>query len=109
MTETPFGASVRPMTAIQKFSPTVIELGAADSVVITRNGKVVGYVEVKRDARENFIELLANPVAVYSNWMLPDAERVSHSFATTGATEVASADDLASAQNFIKFMNEVKA
>lgn len=109
MTTTPFGASIRPMTAIQKFSPTVIELGAADSVVITRNGKVVGYVQVKRDARENFIELLANPVAVYDNWFKPNEERVSHSFATTGATEVGSVEDLASAKNFIKFMNEAKA
>ena len=93
------------MKTIQKFSPTVIELGAADSVVITRNGKVVGYVEVKRDARENFIELLANPVAVYDNWVKPNEERVSHSFATTGATEVSSVEDLASAQNFVNFMN----
>jgi hypothetical protein len=90
-------------------NPTVIELGSADSVVITRNGKVVGFVEVKRDARENFIELLANPVAVYDNWFKPDAERVSHSFATTGATEVASVEDLASAENFIRFMTKVSA
>jgi hypothetical protein len=90
-------------------NPTVIDLDGFDSVVITRNGKVVGFVEVKRDARENFIELLANPVALYNNWMASDSERVSHSFATTGATEVSSADDLASAQNFINFMNGVKA
>lgn len=108
MTETPFGATVRPMNVIQKFSPTVIELGAADSVVITRNGKVVGFVEVKRE-RNNAVELLANPVCLPNNWMLPDSERIYNSFATTGATNVNSVEDLASAQNFIKFMNEVKA
>ena len=107
MTTTPFGASVRPMTAIQKFSPTVIELGAADSVVITRNGKVVGFVEVKRE-RNNAVELLANPVTCY-NWETDRETHVFNSFATTLATNVDSPDDIASASNFIKFMNEVKA
>ena len=107
MTTTPFGASVRPMTAIQKFSPTVIELGAADSVVITRNGKVVGFVEVQR-IRNGNTELLAHPVGSWK-WEASDEDRVHNSFATTLATEVDSPADLASASNFIKFMNEVKA
>ena len=107
MTTTPFGASVRPMTVIQKFSPAVIELGAAESVVITRDGKVVGYVELKR-IRNNNTELLAHPVG-YCKWEASSEDRVYNSFATTLATEVDSPADLASAQNFIKFMNEVEA
>jgi alkylhydroperoxidase family enzyme len=95
------------MTAIQKFSPTVIELGAADSVVITRQGKVVGFVEVKRERNGN-VELLANPVCYY-DWATDRDNHVLNSFATTLATEVDSADDLASASNFINFMNRVKA
>jgi hypothetical protein len=107
-TTTPFGATVTPMTTIQKFSPTVIELGSADSVVITKDGKVVGFVEVKR-VRNGNTELLANPVCLSGNWMAPDSERVYNSFATTLATEVDSLDDLASASNFIKFMNKENA
>jgi len=95
------------VTPIQEFSPTVIELGAADSVVITKNGKVVGFVEVKR-VRNGNTELLANPVGFYG-WEVPQDERVYNSFATTLATEVDSLDDLASASNFIKFMNKENA
>lgn len=95
------------MNTIQKFSPTVIELGAADSVVITKDGKVVGFVEVKR-VRNGNTELLANPVS-FSKWEVPSEERVFNSFATTMATEVDSLQDLASAQNFVKFMNKENA
>ena len=95
------------VTAIQKFSPTVIELGSADSVVITKDGKVVGFVEVKR-VRNGNTELLANPVS-FSKWEVPSEERVFNSFATTMATEVDSLQDLASAQNFVKFMNKENA
>jgi hypothetical protein len=93
---------------IQKFSPTVIELGAADSVVITKDGKVVGFVEVKR-VRNGNTELLANPVCVSRNYMAPNEESVYNSFATTSATDVDSLEDLASASNFIKFMNKENA
>jgi len=75
------------VTAIQKFSPTVIELGAADSVVITKDGKVVGYVEVQR-IRNGNTELLAHPVCVSRNYMAPSEETVYNSFATTLATDV---------------------
>jgi len=91
---------------IQKFSPTVIELGIADEVVITRNGKVVGYVEVKRESN-NAVELLANPVVCPQDWSKPAQEAIYNSFSTTLATYVESPDDMASAQNFINFMNKL--
>ncbi len=106
-TTTPFGATVRPMTKTQEFSPTVIELGSDDSVLITRNGKVIGFVEILRE-RNNAVELLAHPV-ICSGFEVPSEERVFNGFATTLATEVRSLDDLASASNFIKFMNKENA
>lgn len=85
-------------------NPTTIELGDNDSIVITKNGKVVGFVE----ARERFgrMELCANPVTYSGNWMMPQEERIYNSFSTTGATNVDSKDDLASAENFINYMNK---
>jgi len=96
------------MKTIQKFSPTVIELGCADAVVITKDGKVVGFVEVQR-VRNGNTELLAHPVTCSGDWMKPAQEVIFNSFATTLATSVDSLDDLASAQNFINFMNKVSA
>ena len=98
------------MKTIQKFSPTVIELGCADAVVITKDGKVVGFVEVQR-VRNGNTELLANPVTCSRDWSKPSQEEkeIYNSFATTLATSVDSLDDLASAQNFINFMNKVSA
>ena len=89
-------------------NPTTIELGDNDSIVITRNGKVVGFVEVQR-VRNGNTELLANPVTCSGDWMKPAQEVIFNSFATTLATNVKSVDDLASAENFINFMNKVSA
>lgn len=88
-------------------NPTVIDLDGFDSVVITKNGKVVAFVEVKRERNGN-VELLANPVCYY-DWTTDRDTHVLNSFATTLATEVDSPEDLASASNFINFMNGVKA
>lgn len=89
-------------------NPTTIELGDNDSIVITKNGKVVGFVEVQR-IRNGNTELLANPVTCSGDWMKPAQEVIFNSFATTLATNVKSVDDLASAENFINFMNKVSA
>jgi hypothetical protein len=89
-------------------NPTVIELGDSDSVVITRNGKVVGFVEVQR-IRNGNVELLANPVICSGDWDMPPQEVTFNSFATTMATNVRIPENLASAENFINFMNGVKA
>jgi hypothetical protein len=89
-------------------NPTTIELGDNDSIVITKNGKVVGFVEVQR-VRNGDTELLANPVTCSGDWMKPAQEVIFNSFATTLATNVKSVDDLASAENFINFMNKVSA
>jgi hypothetical protein len=86
-------------------NPTTIELGDNDSIVITKNGKVVGFVEVMR-IRNGNTELLANPVNCSGDWMKPAQEVVFNSFSTTLATSVDSVDDLASAENFINFMNK---
>ena len=89
-------------------NPTTIELGDNDSIVITKNGKVVGFVEVQR-VRNGNTELLANPVTCSGDWMKPAQEIIFNSFATTLATNVKSVDDLASAENFINFMTKVSA
>jgi hypothetical protein len=63
----------------------------------------VAFVEIQRERNGN-IELLANPVN-FSKWGTPEIN-IFHSFATTLATSVDSLDDLASAENFINFMNK---
>ena len=84
-------------------NPTTIELGDNDSIIITKNGKVVGFVE----ARERFgkMELCANPVIFY-NWMINSETHVFNSFSTTGATNVDSPEQLASVENFLNYMNK---
>lgn len=86
-------------------NPTTIELGNHDSIVITKDGKVVGFVQVKRVFNNN-VELVANPVTYSGNWNRPQEERIYHSFATTGATNVETPEDLATAENFIALMNK---
>ena len=84
-------------------NPTTIELGDNDSIIITKNGKVVGFVE----ARERYgkMELCANPVTFY-NWMTDREFHVFNSFSTTGATNVDSFEELASVENFLTYMNK---
>jgi hypothetical protein len=88
-------------------NPIVIELGDSDSIVITKNGKVVAFVDVEKERNGN-TRLLANPVSYY-NWETDRDTHVHNSFATTLATSVDSLDDLASAENFIRFMTKVSA
>ena len=82
---------------------TTVELGDNDSIIITKNGKVVGFVE----AHEWYgkMELRANPVTYY-NWMTDRETHVFNSFSTTSATNVDSPEELASVQNFLNYMNK---
>lgn len=84
-------------------NPTTIELGDNDSVVITKNGKVIGFIEVQR-VRNGNTELLANPVT-FSQWYGNRDNSIFNSFATTLATNVPSIENIESAENFIKYMS----
>ena len=84
-------------------NPTTIELGDNDSIVITKNGKVVGFVEVTR-VRNGNTELLANPVTFYQ-WYGDSENSIFNSFSTTLATNVKSIEHIESAENFINYMN----
>jgi hypothetical protein len=84
-------------------NPTTIEIGNSDSIVITKDGKVVGFVKVKK-FNDN-IEMVANPVTFY-NYYQPREKNIFNSFATTGATNVDKIEDIESAENFIQFMNK---
>jgi hypothetical protein len=79
---------------------TVIEIGPFESIVITKNGQVVGFVEVKRQY-ENSVELVANPVTSY-DFYRDREQNIYNSFATTGATNFKNVEDISSAQNFFK-------
>jgi hypothetical protein len=87
-------------------NPSVIEIGDNDSIIITKQGKVVGFIDVKSNTQDR-VEMVANPVTSYNfyrEW------NIFNSFATTMATNVKSVEDIESADNFIKFMkNKVKA
>lgn len=85
-------------------NPITIEIANNDSIVITKNGTVVAFVEVQRERNGN-VELCAHPVNFYT-WSNPYATSTYHSFSTTLATQVESPDDVASAENFINFMNK---
>ena len=85
-------------------NPTSIELGNNDSIVITKNGKVVGFIEVIC-VRNGNTELLANPVGYSAPWSeRSSVEPILNSFSTTLSTKVESLNDLASAENFINYM-----
>lgn len=85
-------------------NPTVVEFGNKDSIVITKNGKVVGFVKLKKEYEKN-VELVAYPVA-FHKWGFNQEEWVYNSFATTMAIQVDTPSDIASADNFINMMNE---
>ena len=88
-------------------NPTTIEIGNSDSIVITKEGQVVGFVQVKQF--NNAVEMVANPVTFYQ-WYGDRENSIFNSFATTMATNVKSIEDIESADNFIKFMqSKVKA
>jgi hypothetical protein len=80
---------------------TVVEIGQNDSIVITKNGKVVGFVEVKPNRYDERVEMVANPVTSY-DFYRDREQNVFNSFATTGATNFKDAEDISSAENFIK-------
>ena len=85
-------------------NPAMIELGDNDSIVITKNGKVIGFVEVRRE-RNNAVELCANPVTYYN---YASDNSIFNSFSTTMATNVERLDDL-EAENFVALMTKVGA
>lgn len=86
-------------------NPTTIELGDNDSIVITKNGKVIGMVELHRE-RNNAVELCAYPVT-FSNWR--NGESIFNSFSTTMAINVERLEDLDSAENFLAFVKKAVA
>ena len=82
---------------------TVIEINENDSIVITKNGKVVGFVEVKPNRYDERVEMVANPVTSY-DFYRDREQNIYNSFATTGATNFPDIEDISSAENFIKAM-----
>ena len=84
-------------------NPTTIELGDNDSIVITKNGMVIGFVQLARVQNDN-IELVANPVTFFSS--TPLKKSVFNSFSTTLATNVPNIENIKSAKNFTEYMNK---
>ncbi len=82
-------------------NPSVIEIGDNDSIIITKQGKVVGFVEVARSTKDR-VEMVANPVTSYNS--VYHEYNIFNSFSTTLATNVKRVEDIESADNFIKFM-----
>jgi hypothetical protein len=81
---------------------TVIEINQNDSIVITKNGQVIGFVEVERKYGDS-VKLVAHPVESYE-FGRDRKENVFNSFATTMATNFPDIEDILSAENFIKAM-----
>lgn len=87
-------------------NPAIVAIDDNDSIVITRDGMVVGFVKIK--IRDTFnggekVEMVANPVCSYG-WNRTD--EVFNDFATTMATNVPKIEDM-EVENFIKYMNPV--
>ena len=84
-------------------STLTIELGSNESIAITKNGVVIGFVTVKRQSN-NSVELLGQAVN-FDSWNAPMESWTHNSFAC-GMSIKATVEEMSSADQFISAINE---
>lgn len=77
-----------------------VEVSELDSIVLTKNGVVVGYVKVKKF--NDAMEFVGSPVQIH--WR-NSTKVIYNSFACSGAIQAQSNDEISSDINFLNALN----
>lgn len=81
-----------------------IEIGNNDSIVITHNGKAIGFVRVREIRGNGHVELVGAPIN-FNNYEYTMDKHTYNSFACTGTISCDTPEEMATADNFIAAWN----